>query len=145
MKRLFIFLVLLPTLLFSQDSWFNLEVQFDYYGPSESFALITQAGDTLVNHTPTQPFEFYQTLVYADSGDIDISLFDSWGDGWAGGSINTNSGIISNIKITNDCQGTILDLDVTALGSFSQYDTTVNLLPCPSTNYWMYGSKLSLL
>ena len=131
MKRLFIFLVLLPTLLFSQNSWFNLEVQFDYYGPTESFALITQAGDTLVNHTPTQQFEFYQTLVYADSGDIDISLFDSFGDGWTGGNINTTSGIIANILIENACQGVILDLDVTALGSFSQYDTIVNLLPCP--------------
>ena len=112
-------------------SWFNLEVQFDYYGPSESFALVTQAGDTLVNHTPTQPFEFYQTLVYADSGDIDISLFDSYGDGWTGGNQNTNSGIIANILVENACQGVIMDLDVTSLGSFSQYDTTINLLPCP--------------
>ena len=103
MKKLILLLLLIPQLVISQDSWFNLEVQFDYYGPSESFALITQTGDTLVNHTPTQPFEFFQTLVFADSGDIDISLFDSWGDGWTGGSINTNSGIISNIKITNDC------------------------------------------
>ena len=131
MKRLFIFLVLLPSLLFAQDSWFNLEVQFDYYGPSESFALITQSGDTLVNHTPSQPFEFFQTLVFADSGDIDISLFDSYGDGWTGGNQNTNSGIIASILIENACQGAILDLDVTALGSFSQYDTVINLLPCP--------------
>ena len=131
MKKLILLLLLIPQLVISQNSWFNLEVQFDYYGPSESFALITQQGDTLVNHTPTQQFEFYQTLVYADSGDIDISLFDSFGDGWTGGSINTNSGIISSILIENACQGVILDLDVTALGSFSQYDTTVNLLPCP--------------
>ena len=131
MKKLILLLLLIPQLVISQNSWFNLEVQFDYYGPSESFALITQAGDTLVNHTPTQQFEFFQTLVYADSGDIDISLFDSFGDGWTGGSINTNSGIISNILIENACQGVILDLDVTALGSFSQYDTIVNLLPCP--------------
>ena len=131
MKKLILLLLLIPQLVISQDSWFNLEVQFDYYGPSESFALVTQAGDTLVNHTPTQPFEFFQTLVYADSGDIDISLFDSFGDGWTGGSINTNSGIISSILIENACQGVILDLDVTALGSFSQYDTIVNLLPCP--------------
>jgi hypothetical protein len=131
MKKLILLLLLIPQLVISQNSWFNLEVQFDYYGPSESFALITQQGDTLVNHTPTQQFEFYQTLVYADSGDIDISLFDSFGDGWTGGNINTNSGIIANILVENACQGVILDLDVTALGSFSQYDTTVNLLPCP--------------
>ena len=131
MKKLILLLLLIPQLVISQNSWFNLEVQFDYYGPSESFALVTQAGDTLVNHTPTQPFEFFQTLVFADSGDIDISLFDSFGDGWTGGNQNTNSGIIANILVENACQGVILDLDVTALGSFSQYDTTINLLPCP--------------
>ena len=131
MKKLILLLLLIPQLVISQNSWFNLEVQFDYYGPSESFALVTQAGDTLVNHTPTQPFEFYQTLVYADSGNIDISLFDSYGDGWTGGNQNTNSGIIANILVENACQGVIMDLDVTSLGSFSQYDTTINLLPCP--------------
>ena len=45
-------LLLCSTLTYSQNSWFDLEVQFDAFGPSESFALITQAGDTLVNHTP---------------------------------------------------------------------------------------------
>ena len=78
MKRLFIFLVLLPTLLSSQNSWFNLEVQYDYYGPQESISLVTQNGDTLVNHTPTNPFEYFQTLVFCDSGDVEISLFDSY-------------------------------------------------------------------
>ena len=130
-KILLLLLCMIPFFGFSQsnNSWFNLEVQFDYYAPAESFALITQQGDTLVNYQPTTPFEFYQTIVYADSGDIDISLFDSYGDGWTGGNQNTNSGIVSNILIENDCQGVILDLD--ADFSFTQYDTTVNLLPCP--------------
>ena len=108
----------------AQNSWFNLEVQFDFYGPSESFTLITQAGDTLVNHQPAVPYEFYQTLIYADSGDVEISLYDSFGDGWVDGQ-NT----LSNITLTNDCQGTILDLDLNF--AFTQYDTIVNLLACP--------------
>jgi len=125
MKKLLLLILLLPTLLFSQNSWFNLEVQFDQFGPSESFMLISQAGDTLVNHTPTIPNEFFQTYVPCDSGDVNISLFDSFGDGW-GPSIN---GIVSNITIENSCQGVILDLD--ADFPFTQYDTIVNLLPCP--------------
>ena len=40
------------------DSWFHLEVQFDAYADDESFALITQSGDTLVNYQPNDPFEF---------------------------------------------------------------------------------------
>ena len=129
MKKLILFLLLIPQLVISQDSWFNLEVQFDQFGPSESFMLISQAGDTLVNHTPTIPNEFFQTYVPCDSGDVNISLFDSFGDGW-GPSIN---GIVSNITIENSCQGVILDLD--ADFPFTQYDTIVNLLPCPPPIY----------
>ena len=129
MKKLILFLLLIPQLVISQNSWFNLEVQFDQFGPSESFMLISQAGDTLVNHTPTIPNEFFQTYVPCDSGDVNISLFDSFGDGW-GPSIN---GIVSNITIENSCQGVILDLD--ADFPFTQYDTIVNLLPCPPPVY----------
>ena len=125
-KYLITLLLMIPFLGIAQsnNSWFNLEVQFDFYGPSESFTLITQAGDTLVNHQPAVPYEFYQTLIYADSGDVEISLYDSFGDGWVDGQ-NT----LSNITLTNDCQGTILDLDLNF--AFTQYDTTVNLLACP--------------
>ena len=124
MKKLILLLLLIPQLVISQDSWFNLEVQFDQWAPSESFVLMTQNGDTLVNYQPTVPYEFYQTLVFADSGDVNLSLFDSFGDGWIDAA-NTPAGIL----IENDCQGVILDLDATF--AFTQYDTIINLLPCP--------------
>jgi len=50
---------------------------------------------------------------------------DHWGDGWQSAAAN------SHITISNTCQGIILDLDVDSLGNFNQYDTVVNLLPCP--------------
>ena len=31
MKKLILLLLLIPQLVISQDSWFKLEVQFDYY------------------------------------------------------------------------------------------------------------------
>tara|TARA_Y100000004_G_scaffold32770_2_gene34584 strand:- start:7769 stop:10753 length:2985 start_codon:yes stop_codon:yes gene_type:complete len=131
-KILVLLLCVLPFLGFSQnDSWFKLEVQFDYYADDESFALITQQGDTLVNYQPSNPFEFYSTVIQADSGELDISLLDSWGDGWQGGPQNNNANTPAWIKLSNECQGVILDLDVDSLGNFTQYDTTVNLLPCP--------------
>ncbi len=124
-KVLLLLLCVIPFLGSAQnDSWFNLEVQFDEWAPDESFVLMTQNGDTLVNYQPTAEYEFYQTLVYADSGDVNISLFDSFGDGWI-----DNANTPANVLIENDCQGVILDLDATF--SFSQYDTTINLLPCP--------------
>ena len=127
-------LLLCSTLTYSQNSYFDLEVQFDGFGPSESFALITQAGDTLVNHTPAVGYELYQTTVFCDSGDIQISLFDSFGDGWG----PTPPGQpIANVTISNNCQGTILDLD--ADFAFTQYDTVVNLLACPPPPPPIYG------
>jgi hypothetical protein len=123
-------LLLCSTLTYGQNSWFDLEVQFDGFGPSESFTLITQAGDTLVNHTPAAGYELYQTTVLCDSGDVEISLFDSFGDGWG----PTPSGQpIANITMSNSCQGIILDLD--ADFAFTQFDTTVNLLACPPPIY----------
>ena len=132
MKKLLLLLLCMIPLLGSaqNNSWFNLEVQFDGFGPSESFTLITQAGDTLVNHTPAIGYELFQTTILCDSGDIDISLFDSFGDGWG----PTPSGQpVANITISNVCQGIILDLDLDF--SFNQHDTTVNILPCPPPIY----------
>ena len=123
-KLLFSFLLLCSSLGYGQTSWFNLEVQFDQWASDESFVLMTQAGDTLVNYQPSAPYEYYETIVYADSGDVNVSLFDSFGDGWIDGA-NTQA----NVLMENDCQGIILDLDATF--TFSQYDTVVNLLPCP--------------
>ena len=128
-KHLITLLLMIPLLgivqsVNAQNSWFNLEVQFDFYGPSESFTLITQAGDTLVNHQPTVPYEILQTLVYADSGAVDVQIFDSFGDGWI-----DQANTASNITISNSCQGVILDLDLNF--AFTQYDTIVNLLACP--------------
>ena len=103
-KILVLLLCVLPFLGFSQnDSWFKLEVQFDYYADDESFALITQQGDTLVNYQPNNPFEFYSTTIQADSGELDISLLDSWGDGWQGGPQNNNANTPAWIKISNEC------------------------------------------
>ena len=125
-KILLLLLCVIPFLGSAQNSWFNLEVQFDGFGPSESFTLITQAGDTLVNHTPAVGFEFFQTVVLCDSGDVELSLFDSFGDGWG----PTPSGQpVANITMSNACQGVILDLD--ADFAFTQFDTIVNLLACP--------------
>ena len=126
-KYLMYLLMMIPFISSAQtnDSWFKLEVQFDFYGPSESIVLVTQAGDTLVNYQPTLNYEFYETIVTADSGELDLTLLDTWGDGWDDGTTATS------IIISNTCQGVILNLDVDSLGSFSTYDTTVNLLPCP--------------
>ena len=128
MKNYLLSLLLsIPFLGISQtnDSWFKIEVQFDFYAPTESFVVVTQSGDTLVNHQPTTNYEFFESIVVCDSGDMTLSLFDNFGDGWQSAISN------ASVVISNSCQGVLLNLDVDSLGNFNQYDTVVNLLPCP--------------
>jgi hypothetical protein len=124
MKKILL-LLLLPTLLFSQNTWVNYQVQFDFYAPSEShFFMVSDAnGDTAMFYQPTTPYEFLDTTIYINSGSYTVSLMDSWGDGWT-------SNQPASFKMRNLCQGLIIDWDPVT-GSFFQRDTTVNILPCP--------------
>ena len=124
MKKLLFLLCLIPTIVLGQNSWFNLQIQYDFYAPSESSVLINGNGDTVLTHQPTQPYEYFQTIVYADSGDFTVTLFDSFGDGW----IDFNQTDVW-VKVSNQCQGSILNLD--AAFNFTQFDTVINILPCP--------------
>ena len=52
------------------------------------------------------------------------------------------------VRISNECEGVILDLDVDSLGSFTQYDTSFSILPCAPpvcniTNTNIYQTCLS--
>ena len=135
MKKLLLWLcIAFPILGAAQGSYFNIEVQFDEYGPDESFIVVTSQNDTLVNHTPSNPYEFFSTLVFTDAGEITISLFDNWGDGWQDGN-DAFRGVI----ISNECQGEILNLD--ANFNFDQYDQVINLLPCPPPSFEGFTSS----
>ena len=128
MKKILL-LLLLPFVTFSQNTWVNYQVQYDFYAPSEShFFMVSDAnGDTAMFHQPTNPYEFLDTTIYINSGSYTVSLVDSFGDGW-----------ISNqpayFRMRNLCQGLIINWDP-VLGSFYLRDTTVNILPCAPPVY----------
>ena len=76
MKKLLLWLYLvMPLVITAQASWFNLEVQFDSYGPDESVVIVTSQNDTLVNHTPTLPSELFQTIVFTNTPSVTLTLF----------------------------------------------------------------------
>ena len=128
MKNL-ILLLLLPFVTFSQNTWVNYQVQYDFYAPSEShFFMVSDAnGDTAVFHKPTTPYEYLDTTIYINSGSYTVSLVDSFGDGWT-------SQQPSYFRMRNLCQGLIINWDP-ILGSFFLRDTTVNILPCAPPVY----------
>ena len=91
MKKLLLFILLLPTFLLAQpgppptDSWVRFSVQYDYYGPSESnFFMVedTLLGDTVMFHQPTTPYELLDTIININSGNYIVTLTDNFGDGW---------------------------------------------------------------
>ena len=125
MKKLLLVLLLLPTVLLSQDSWVRFEVQFDFYAPTESnFFMVSNAyGDTSMFFQPTTQYEYLDTIIAINSGSYTISLRDSFGDGWM-------SSQPASFKMGNTCQGAIIDWNP-VVGSFFQRDTTVTIYPCP--------------
>jgi len=125
MKKLLLLLLLLPTLLFAQDSWVRFQVQFDFYAPQESnfFMVSNGSGDTSIFFQPTNQYEYLDTVLDINSGNYTISLRDSYGDGW----VSTQP---ASFKMGNACQGDIIDWSP-VIGSFFQRDTTVTIYPCP--------------
>ena len=125
MKKVLLFLLLLISQnLFSQDSWVNFKVQYDFYAPSESnwFMVENSSGTQVFFHQPTIPYEYLDTTININSGDYVVTLTDSFGDGW-----------ISNspawFKMENTCQGLIINYDPLTQVFFT-LDTLVNILPC---------------
>ena len=100
MKKLLL-LALLPLFLFSQDTWVNVEFQFDNYADEVSWSLsndygvIASGGD----YEFQQPNAFH-VIDSLESGDYTFELLDSFGDGlsWP------NDGYC---LVSNACQDTL--------------------------------------
>ena len=70
MKKLILILLLLPALLFGQNSWVNFKVQFDFYAPSESNFLMVNDSSGLQQffYQPTVAYEYLDTTITLQSG-----------------------------------------------------------------------------
>ena len=123
MKKILL-LLLLPILSFSQSSWVNFKVQFDFYAPSESnFFMVSDAsGDTTMFFQPTTSYQYLDTTITINSGQYLLSLIDNYGDGWV-------SSQPAWFKMSNDCQGSIVDYTPLTQAFFT-LDTLVNIWPC---------------
>jgi len=124
MKKILLLILLFPALLFSQNTWVNFKVQFDFYAPSESnfFMVNDSSGQQQFFYQPTIAYEYLDTTINIQSGSYTITLNDTYGDGW----VSQNP---SSFAMSNTCQGNIINWNPVA-GSFYLRDTTVNILPC---------------
>ena len=70
LKRvLFLLALFCTTLSFSQNSWVNFKVQFDFYAPSESNFFMVEAGtgSQIFFHQPTVSYENLDTTILINS------------------------------------------------------------------------------
>ena len=101
MKKLLLLWALMPLFLLAQDSWVNVEFQFDQYADEVSWSLsndygvIASGGD----YEYQQPNAFH-VIDSLESGDYTFELLDSFGDGlsWP------NDGYC---LVSNACQDTL--------------------------------------
>ena len=99
--RKLLLLVLLPFIILSQDSWVEIQFEFDNYAEEVSWNLYNST-DTVsvpIGYYENQQPNAYQ-FIELDSGDYTFELMDSWGDGlswpedgWC--------------LVSNDCQDTL--------------------------------------
>ena len=124
MKKLILILfTLFSTTLFSQNSWVDFKVQYDFYYQEASWDIVNDSSGAIIfQHTPTYSYQYLDTTINLQSGSYTVTLTDSYGDGW----MSANP---AHFKMLNSCQGLIIDWDP-LLGSFFQRDTTVNVMPC---------------
>ena len=106
MKKLLLILALVPTLLFSQNSWIHIQLMTDDY-PSETSWNITPPGGSPIiieNDSNMLPNTMYDTIVQL-GGTIIASIYDEFGDGLSSAPFGGTDGWF---MISNSCQDTLM-------------------------------------
>ena len=78
---LFTLALLLSTTCNAQPSM-NILIQYDNYYSEASWELTDTAGNVVYSHAPTSQYEFLNNTIQINPGDYNITLYDSYGDGW---------------------------------------------------------------
>ena len=80
--RKLLLLVLLPFIVLSQDSWIEIQFEFDQYADEVSWSLYNSEDTISVDggYYEYQQPNAYQ-FIELDSGDYTFELLDSFGDG----------------------------------------------------------------
>ena len=127
MKKLLL-LLLLPIFILAQDSWINVQFDFDGYADEVSWNLYNSTGDTIAsggNYINGQADAFHQ--IFLDSGDYTFELLDAWGDGLGWPPDNLGWCLVSNA-----CQDTL----VYAEGNYgAMLIESLTIAPCAHQNH----------
>ena len=75
MKKLILILfTLFSTTLFSQNSWVDFKVQYDFYYQEASWDIVNDSSGAIIfQHTPTYSYQYLDTTINLQAGNHTIS------------------------------------------------------------------------
>jgi len=125
MKKLLVVLALLPTMLFAQNSWINIQYLTDNYPTENSWELLDSYGSVVIESDSNWVLNtLLDTIVPLDAGTYTFNLYDIYGDGLGASAWGGTDGWF---LIQNDCQDTLAFV----AGDFgSLYTETLIIAPC---------------
>ena len=81
MRKLLFLLALLPSILFAQDSWVNVQVQPDNYPGETSWEIYNSVDEVVASSPEYTNTNLQETIVLLDEGDYNFVIYDVFGDG----------------------------------------------------------------
>ena len=81
MKKLLFFLFFLPVTVFTQNSWVKVEMQPDQYAGETSWEIYNADGDVVAISPAYYSNTYQEDIFLLDSGDYNLVVYDSFGDG----------------------------------------------------------------
>ncbi len=115
MRNTLFLLAMIPTLLFAQPSWVNLEFQTDNYGGESTWGIYAVGSDeSLVSGGPYPDSSYFQQTIPLPSGEYNLVVNDAFGDGiccefgegWFG--LNNDCGLDLSVFDFSTAQITVL-------------------------------------
>ena len=81
MKKLLFTLFILPSVLFAQGSWLDVQVQTDEYAGETSWEILNEESEVVAVSPPYQNNTLQNHMVFLPSGDYEFVMMDAFGDG----------------------------------------------------------------
>ena len=81
MRQILLALFFIPSVLFSQGSWLDVQVQTDQYAGETSWEILNEDSEVVAVSPPYQNSTFQNHMVFLPSGDYEFVMMDAFGDG----------------------------------------------------------------
>ena len=81
MRYILLALFFIPSVLFSQGSWLDVQVQTDQYAGETSWEILNEDSEVVAVSPPYQNNTLQNHMVFLPSGDYEFVMMDAFGDG----------------------------------------------------------------